>query len=94
MIAFQTISNTGQIMQTHKQVIDIMKNGNILIFVPKDMHEPLKVGARINVPISMIQPFFELNVVGIDAVSIYDKLLFMSSISNAAVKAFYSRRYD
>jgi hypothetical protein len=84
-ISFQTFSATGQVIQSHDQVIDKHEKGDIITFEPKDMHVPLRLGLRINKVNSTMQPFFKFTTSGFDVKTVLWKLNFLSSLTNAMV---------
>ena len=40
-LSVQTISHTGQVIQSHDQVVDKKQKGTVITFEPKDMQSPL-----------------------------------------------------
>lgn len=99
-LSFQTISPTGQVIQSHDQVVDIHRDGESINFVPKDMQGPLKVGIYVNIPKGMhdlkagidvksslpiFQTSFDFNFFGFDVKTVLDKLIFLSSLTNATL---------
>lgn len=88
--SIQSISHYGNIIETHNQVMDIEKNDNIVTFIPKDMNEPLKLTFNLDTNTFDWKFNIELNYIGYDVVTIYDKINFINSINNSSFLRIYS----
>jgi hypothetical protein len=100
-LSFQTISYSGQMIQSHHQVVDMERNDESIKFIPMDMQGPLKIGLHTTIPKQMqddlkagvpvkgplpiMNTSFNFKISGFDVKTIYEKLNFLSSLSNAHI---------